>query len=223
MNIVGAARLKRARSYSNKDLTVEVKKWRKTRKNQNNVMPRMVPSRVEKKWNDSRNSITTTTANCVPILLNGIPQGDDSTERLGKRINMTNVAIRATASIPANATQPFDSIRVIIFYDRQPNQLTPAVTDILTTASQDAHINLFNSDRFWVVLDHYLTVSVNGPDVCQMKENRKLNTTTVYGGVGATAASINSGALWLLCYPLAPASANQPTFKYDVRVKYADP
>lgn len=186
-------------------------------------MPRMVPSRVEKKWNDTRNTATCNTAQCVPILLNGIAQGDDSTERLGKRINMTSVAIRGTCILPSNASSPYDSLRVMIFYDRQPNQATPAVTDILTTASNDSHINLFNSDRFWVVLDHYLIVAGNGPEVAQMKEVRKLNTTTVYGGVGATAASINSGALWLLFYPISPGNAVVPQFKYDVRVKYADP
>lgn len=136
---------------------------------------------------------------------------------------MTSVAIRAEVNIPANVTTTHSSIRIMIFYDRQPNQATPAVTDVLASASNQSHLNLFNSDRFWVVLDDYLQVSLNGPEVEQMKERRKLNTTTVYGGVGATVASINSGALYLLFYPSNPGDANVPTIKYDVRVKYADP
>lgn len=92
-------------------------------------------------------------------LLNGILTGSGFFNRVGARIEMKSIHIRAVITFLATSVQ--DVNRLIVFYDRQPNGAAPAIADVLqardnagaaTTAAQ-SEINLDNRERFVILRD----------------------------------------------------------------------
>jgi len=141
-------------------------------------------------------------------LLNGVANGTDFTNRIGRKINMVDLEVKMFFFPISGNAYPGDVIRVMLIYDKQTNGALPAVSDILTSAYPLSFTNLNNRNRFEVLHDEAVALNPqatvgttlgNGAPENKWREFRvKLRHDTIYGSTGANIADIKSGAIYML-------------------------
>lgn len=150
-----------------------------------------------------------TTAGAV-TLLNGVTQGADINNRIGRKITMKSILFRGFI-LPSTTSAPNgDTVRFLLVYDTQPN--SPAaialVTDILNSANYYAPLNLSNRDRFRVLCDKYVhmaattytagALSAGDPVQKSVKFFKKLNHTVTFSSTTNAIGNIATGGLYML-------------------------
>lgn len=120
------------------------------------------------------------------------------------------------ASILPNAVAGVNFLRILLVKDRQPNGVTPAVADILTTVSYISPLLDFNAERFKVIFDRMYTMDndANGSQVDKIY--RRLN----FKYTANVAAAPNTNGLYLV--QLSNQAANGPTTEWYSRVRFTD-
>lgn len=186
--------------------------------------------RAELKYVDVDLVATATSAAGTVTLLNGVAQGSDVSQRIGRKFMIKSSQIRL-AVYPNSATtnQVGDIVRVMILFDCQPNSVIAAVGDVLEIATWESPLNLNNRDRFKVIMDKTITMNpvvytaaaltAGAPVVKAMKRYKKLNLEVINSGTGATVGSIQTGALILLTIGLVN---NGSTINWYHRTRYTD-
>lgn len=158
-------------------------------------------------------------------LLNGVAQGQDLTDRIGRKFSMKSILLRFTVIYGAAAVSG-SIARWLIVYDKQTNGVAPAVLDVLTVGSPTAFNNLTNRDRFIVIYDKIHNIGTgpaNDNGFSYVMKYRKCNLETTNGGTGATVASIATGGLFLIGVSDRPAGTTAPRFESaSVRVRFTD-
>jgi len=178
---------------------------------------------------------TTLTTTNVPntasiFLLNGVAQGTDYTNRIGRKIILKSLLLRSTCVPNTSSNTPAgDVIRFLIVYDCQTNSATPVIGDILQNSSINDPMNLNNRDRFKVVADKYVTLNAcqyaagtltaGSPRTTQVKIFKKMNLEMIFSGTGATSGSIGTGGLFLV---LIAGFNAQSTALWTSRVRFVD-
>lgn len=179
-------------------------------------------------------------------LLNGISPGTGFNERVGRKFVIKSIQLRLHLSYRymgdtsmAYGAVPAGILRVVLVWDKQPNGVTPAITDIFVTNNAQSMTNLDNRNRFNILMDKvYSTPNMAqgetnavddhcislGGTVC--KKYKKCNLTTINNaGAAGTVADITTGALWLVLLSDATANDN-PTVHHHVagtaRIRYLD-
>jgi len=147
------------------------------------------------------------------LLLNGIPQGTDYNERIGRKVMLKSLFIRFTINVNPGVLGVLapqgDVVRLMIVYDAQANGAAPAITDILATVNYDSPMNLNNRDRFKVLHDKFHTMwaynyssgttIIAGNAIPKFSQKYiKLNHEEVFGGVANTIGSIQTGSIFFL-------------------------
>jgi hypothetical protein len=140
-------------------------------------------------------------------LLNGLAQGTDFNQRIGRKIVMTSI-LWNHGYIPYDGTSSPEGeiIRNMIIYDTQANSgSTPAVTDILVSADPFSAMNLNNRDRFKVLFDKRITMNpvtytgaaltAGAPVTKFMSKYKKCAHDVIFSGTGATLGSIQTGSV----------------------------
>ena len=85
-------------------------------------------------------------------LLNGVARGDDVNQRIGRRSrHALELRLHRSVVSPSGTRQ---ISRVLVVLDKQANATTPAITDVLVTASPYALYNRDNASRFHVLYDN---------------------------------------------------------------------
>ncbi len=115
----------------------------------------------ELKFFDTAIALTpVTTTGTVIASLNLVAQGTEEDQRIGRSIDVGELAFRYSLSLPltaASATLPDgDTVRRIVFLDRQTNGAAAAVLDILQTADIHSFLNLSNQGRFTILIDEVM-------------------------------------------------------------------
>lgn len=91
--------------------------------------------------------------------LNEIPIGNNANQRVGAKVNLTNINVNLWFNLPGGTTtlQGSALIRVILFRDKQCNGTAAKVSDILSlTANSEyvmSHRNMYNLERFEILKD----------------------------------------------------------------------
>lgn len=87
--------------------------------------------------------------------INTIVQGVTESTRIGRKVNITKILWnwRVELKNSTTAASMKDSVRLILFLDKQCNGVTAAVDDLLETLEYDSFNNLANKDRFVVLYD----------------------------------------------------------------------
>lgn len=163
------------------------------------------------------------------VLYNGVAQGSDFTNRIGRKVIVKSIHFK-WALTPATVTDSIgDIVRCMLVWDMQNNSATPAVTDILTTADILSGVNLNNRDRFKVLYDkrvvmnpasYTANVITGGNPVTTYREKYiKCNYETIFSGTGATSGSIATGALYLMFIDLNTTAS---TITHYARVRFSD-
>lgn len=180
----------------------------------------------------SGGNVATGTGGGSVILINGVAQGTDYTNRIGRKVMLKSCLLRMNI-VPniANSSPQGDVVRVMIVYDCQTNAAAPVLSDILLnpTVTYQSPMNLNNRDRFKILADKFYIMNANvytagaltagSPRPVQIKIFKKMYMEEVFGGVGNTVGSIQTGALWLV---IVGANTAFSTFAYETRVRFVD-
>lgn len=92
---------------------------------------------------------------------NLIAQGVTESTRVGRKCTIKSINWRWDVTIPnaANMTNGLDTVRIILFLDKQCNGAAATALGILETADYQSFNNLANKSRFRVLMDR--TVDIN--------------------------------------------------------------
>jgi len=190
---------------------------------------RYTPGAGEQKFFD-----TTRAAAAAPIAgiianlsLNLIPQGVTESERVGRKCTVTRIYIQGQflKTATSTAADADDTIRMIVYLDKQANGATAAVTDILETATINSFNNLSNSSRFKTLAVKRMsinaiasfaagTVNVQEDWTCAIKCNIPIEFSAATGAI-AEVRSNNIGILMISDEGLA-------FFQYTARIRFSD-
>ncbi len=102
----------------------------------------------------------------ITATINIIPQGVTEITRVGRKCTIKRIGWRYTVNLPESDAQATpasaDTVRVILYMDKQANGATAAVTNILESADFQSFNNLANSMRFRVLMDRTHSMSYSG-------------------------------------------------------------
>lgn len=160
-------------------------------------------------------------------LLNPIPQGATVTSRVGKKIMLKSLQVRGR--IANGSTAVINDTAYFIVYDKRPNGVLPAISDILTSASPSVFNNDDNAGRFVIIkrVDAVLIGSTTTPTEATAKDQtwyiglRGMPTTYKSLGTGAI-ADIEEGALYLVTIGNTAAGTAAATLTAGFRTRFVD-
>lgn len=166
------------------------------------------------------------------FLLNGVAEGNDYNTRNARKIVMKSLLFRFDVDNGSGVQNGVlgDSIRFIVFYDKQSNGAAPTVANLLQNADWMSPNNLDNRDRFVVLMDKNTDIPAwsnsagavllaGSPGPKTRKFYRKLNLEAIFKGTGATIGDISTGSIYL-CVIGANGTG---TFYYNSRIRFLDP
>ncbi len=106
-------------------------------------------------------AIVVNTGAIASVSCNLIQQGTGEDERIGRKCTIKSIEWRFTLSLPeqTNLALANDSLRIILYQDKQANGATAAVTDILEVASFLSFYNPVNQGRFRIFYDRTITLN----------------------------------------------------------------
>lgn len=144
--------------------------------------------------------------------------GDTAVTRTGNSIFarslFLNLLIKSNAS---NLNTQF--CRVILFTDtQQVADTTPAVTDVLTTATPNSTLNANNAGRFKIIKNWQFYINQSTKPAFQIKKYTKLWHHVKYNGSAST--DIQRGGLYLLY--LSDQGSYTPDIAYQTNLGYHD-
>lgn len=136
----------------------------------------------------------------------GIIQGTSAEQRVGERIHVmkNEFVIRIIpTTVTGVSTQGGSTCRIIVFFDREPHNAAPGVTQIVNTNNFLATQNLTTKPRFQIIKDfvHVMVpltqnagaVASSGPQFLQKITINKKYTTHYVGAGGKTAETLKNG------------------------------
>lgn len=185
------------------------------------------PVRAEHKFIDTIATIAIPFTNSTFAgvgLLNGCQQGSDASNRIGRKICMTSILFRWSASLGSTSTGG-SPLRIVIVYDKQANGAAPVPLDIFQNNDFESNLNLNNRDRFLVLSDVYTqSMSANGEFATGGKIYKKLNLETVFNsGSAGTIGDITSGSIYAWVSQINTIGTANASFQVACRIRFTDP
>lgn len=166
-------------------------------------------------------SAAMTTTNALQVL-NTCTQGDDATNRTGRKISVKSIFLRGYVTCPSTSTTG-GIVRIKIVWDSQANGSAPSATDIFVTDNAIAANNLNNRERFKTLMEETLPVSVatGGPAVAYFERYIDVNMETIFNsGNAGTVADIQTGSIYLL-HAYDGVATTAPNMRYYVRTRFS--
>lgn len=186
------------------------------------------PARMgEMKFSDVSNTLTTGIGGAgfsAANLLNGLVKGSEATNRIGQKIVMRSLLIRAKQRLQPTTTGGC-SIRLLCVYDKQTNATAPLITDILLADDFNSPNNLNNRERFVTMFDKVLEpLSVAGNVETGIVQFNPINMDTMFNSAGnaGTVGDITTGSLYLFAAQSGTAAVAAPTVIFRSRLRFID-
>lgn len=165
-------------------------------------------------------------------LLNGIAQGDDYTSRDGRQATMKSVHVRGyVKATNASASVSAYLMRALLVWDNAPNGAAATVAQIMTAETSVSFPLIDNANRFTILRDQQFNIGslsslataswAAGDCSAEVDMYVKLDELTQFSGTGATIASIQNGALWLVLQSDYNNVGN-PQFTLTSRVRFCE-
>lgn len=172
---------------------------------------------VEPKFVDvSTNQVPTTTE--VVSYLQPLSQGTSDTTRIGQKILLKDIYIRATASW--NVLAGNTHLRWALVFDKENRGANPAWLDIFQTASTLSPIDEDNGKRFVIVRTGMVNLNLYKPRV-SFKIYKKFNSIhSEYNGNAGTVADARENNLFFVS--ISNEGTNGPSLTIYTRVKFYD-
>lgn len=197
-----------------------------------NLIQKVIKSNSELKFNEQGSaSFVTVTGTLVVPLLDAIAEGTDSSDRIGRKIQLRSCSSHICLE-SAPSAQPFSAWLVL---DRQPNGTSPTFADMFTSVSAVpslAHKNILNNEDRFKILWHCAfpdannaTVSANDTAIQHFekfvnfeKRLSQADRTTEYETVVA-GTPVTNGLYFVFAMNSALATG---TVAYDNRIRFTD-
>lgn len=185
----------------------------------------------ERKVHDVVQAIYSCNNTGTVTLINGIAQGADFTQRIGRKSTFVAIQLEGILQPSSDLTQP-TKCRVLLVYDSQPNGVLPPVSDIFDQATSTAFMNLDFRDRFKVLHDCNVSLAqttdtgatlnaVGAPTVHNLSVYKRINLPTIWSGTTNAIGDIQTGAFYLVTI-----GNNAATTGYDLvcstRMRFVD-
>lgn len=168
--------------------------------------------------------------------LNTLETGTDYDERIGRKVISTRIELRFIC-MPPTTTSSYDAVRVIIFYDQQPNGTTAVASDLMDLGVCNKpylspYNRTVNQDRFVILHDwssNLLYVSSTDASMVanpthhdfNMKVPKKLSSAT-YGIAGLAVPITGELGIAVFTYNNSATTNNNASFAYCARLFYID-
>ncbi len=160
---------------------------------------------------------------------NLIAQGVTEAERIGRKCTLRSINWRFQLSINAGTTSnTADTIRVLLYLDKQANGATAAVLDIIETADFQSFNNLTNKSRFRTLMDRTYTLNAplsgDGTTLDSGKYEiaddffKKVNIPIEYSDGTANLTAVRSNNIGLLLL----GSDGVASFSSKMRIRFSD-
>ncbi len=179
---------------------------------------------------DLDDATITAGANITPSI-NLVAQGTDESERIGRKFTIKNIGWRFSVTLPAvtGSASAKDTVRVLMYVDKQCNGATAAALDVLETADYQSFNNLANKSRFRTLMDrtYDLNAGAGGGDgttedygsvVINDTFFKKVNIPIEYSAVASTITGISSNNIGVILM----SSAGIGGFKSKLRLRFTD-
>jgi len=166
--------------------------------------------------------------------------GAELYQRVGRKIYMKSLHLKGWLQIAATALQDF--VRIVVYYDSQPNAAAPTFAQLFQDSNAAAgssflsEINLVNRERFQILRNiEVLTPSSTyaagvQTNTAYPETNGRLRVNefiplkgleTIFNATnGGTVADISSGALGFVVF--SSENSNSVTFQWSSRLRYYD-
>jgi len=191
---------------------------------------RYTPGKGELKFHDvdlSAGSVSST-GELVPSTgtLHAIAQGTGESQRIGRKATLKYIGVRYTAFLDSGTipTATHDTLRVILYHDKQCNGTAAAVTDILETANYQSFNNLANKERFRILSDKTHTLvsraatTSYGEDAVDTQIHLKVNLPIEYSSTTGAIGEIRSNNINFLVL----SSGGHCEFSGKCRLRFDD-
>ncbi len=186
---------------------------------------------MELKFHDvDLNDAVVASAGTVTPTVNIIVQGTREIDRIGRKCTIKSINWRFQMSLPPGTavSTTNDTVRVIMFLDKQCNGATAAVLDIIETADFQSFNNLANKSRFRTLMDrtYTLNASLSGDgttvDSAEVVENDafylKCDIPVEFDGVNGVITEIRSNNIGVLLI----SEGGLATFGSKIRLRFSD-
>ncbi len=170
----------------------------------------------------------------VTPTINIIPQGVTEKQRVGRKCTIKQINWRFTLSLPAAADQADppapDIARVIMYLDKQANQATASVVDILESTNYQSFNNLSNKKRFRILMSRvydleYKTSITDGTNTGAYPQQnvtdsffKKVNIPIEFNSTAGAITEITSNNLGVLLI----AKNGTMIFTSKIRLRFSD-
>lgn len=170
------------------------------------------------------------------VLLNPLVQGDTTITRTADEVKFTSVQMRISLQSDDVVGSPgtsSNSVRYILFWDRQPNGAAPTVATLLdTSVAGNPYFAPYNHDyqaRYKILRDRTVDMSPNygALTIAQnmrrsISFKRRLARITKYAGNAGTIADIQTNSLYILFIAYSDTDPIAVTGGGNSRVYYKD-
>lgn len=152
-------------------------------------------------------------------LINALGQNVTGFSRVGQQVATKSIFYQYFVRI-GEVTVPC-VCRVLLFWDRTPNAVNPAVADVLSNPGNGvvSPLNLANRDRFVILADERLTLSPNGDTSKSVEGYRRINQLSTYAD---GQAAPRTGGLFVLLISDENLTNYEPLIVGTWRVRFAD-
>lgn len=169
---------------------------------------------VEYKRLDNAASVSPDTSGSI-INLTHIAQGDGDQNRDGNQVE--GKSIRSKFYIQKNSSATTTIVRIIWFIDNKSvSGSTPAVTDVLETATPQSMPNFENRRRFSILADR--VYNLGDITMTHSEYFKKVNMKVTFADNTSTSGNDNQ----LYCLHLSNEPTNKPTLLITHRFRYID-
>lgn len=174
------------------------------------------------------------TAGSIEDSINLVAQGVTESERIGRKCVLKSVSWRYKVDLPEQDAQGTpgagDTLRIIMFLDKQANGATAAITDVLETATHQSFYNLANQNRFSILCDklhniNYAGLASDGAGVVSQAlviQNKtfykKLDLPIEFSGTTGAITEIRSNNIGVILI----SDRGVCGFSSQIRIRFAD-
>lgn len=189
------------------------------------------PGSRELKFFDKTNNINPVgpTGN-IYSTLNNVAIGTGESDRIGRKIIIKAIHVRFDVSLDSQSAPVSlpegETLRVILYVDKQTNGAAAAVADILETAHVRSYKNLVNTGRFRIMYDKYININYltlnNNDDSAGVKRhyaiNKRCNIPIEFSGTTGTVSEMATNNIGMLLI----SQTGQVNWNSHSRIRYSD-
>ncbi len=170
------------------------------------------------------------TGGAIDATINIIAQGTGESQRIGRKLTIRKILWRYSVKLPTtiDPNNTADTVRVILYQDKQTNGVTATILQILETADWQSFRNLAESGRFKILVDNThpmksfsgggATATSFGEDVLSRQIYLNVNIPIEYNGVTGALTEVRSNNLGVLLITESGVAG----FFSKFRLRYSD-